>query len=112
MEITSLKSQIEVLQPNGDHEDRGRLKQMGKQECRYNLDKMLKKMLGYEQRILKYQYEAEQQKKQLGEMDNLLKNRDDLISVMKSKKDELVLDSESMSRYATDMRESLLQVWT
>lgn len=117
MEISRLKScnknleeQIDVLQPNGDHEDWDRTSQIGKKECRCNLDKMLKKLLGYEQRILKHQYESEQQRKQLSDMENLMKNRDDLISAMKAKKDELALESESLNRYASDMRESLLQV--
>lgn len=113
MEISNLKAQNETLQerfsmfePKGDSAAVGE----SKSECRCHLEKMLERTLSYEQKLIKQQYENEQQEKQLNDLENLLRNKDDLIAVMKAKKDELIVENESLKQFASDIREALLQV--
>lgn len=79
-------------------------------EGRMKLEQLLKKSLEYEHRIIKYEHEMNKQSKQISEMENLLKVRDGLISMMKAKKDELQMENDCLNKYANEIRDLLLQV--
>ncbi|XP_018331754.1 myosin-9-like isoform X2 [Agrilus planipennis] len=78
-------------------------------ENRLKLDEMLRKSLDYEQKIIKYDHDFEMQQKQIYEMDNLLKVRDGLIGMLKAKKDELYVENESLTKYANEIRDALME---
>lgn len=78
-------------------------------EGRVKLEQSLKKTLDYEHKIIKYEHDLNKQNKQLCDMENLLKVRDGLVSMMKAKKDELELENDSLNKYANGIRELLIQ---
>lgn len=90
---------------NSDHD----LKQM-LQEGKQKLEQALKRSLENEQKIIKYEHEIEQKVKQINDMENLLKVRDGLIGMMKTKKDEIAMENDSLNRYAEEIRQLLLEV--
>lgn len=79
-------------------------------EGRMKLEQSLKKSLEYEHKIIRYEHDLNRQGKQICEMENLLKVRDGLISMMKAKKDELQMENDSLNKYANEIRDLLLQV--
>lgn len=116
MVIEQLKVQIENLQAgaivnnleNIPH-DTQELQSM-LEEGKAKLQKALTKSLDNEQKLIRYEHDMNQQKKQLNDMENLLKVRDGLISMLKVKKDELVLENESLHRYSEEIRQLLFDV--
>lgn len=79
-------------------------------EGKMKLEYALKKSLDNEQKVIKYQEEMEKQNRKMNEMGNLLKVRDGLIGMIKLKKDELATENESLTKYANEMRQLLLEV--
>ncbi|GJQ81192.1 hypothetical protein Trydic_g23361 [Trypoxylus dichotomus] len=77
------------------------------EEGKAKLQRALTKSLDNEQKLIRYEHDMNQQKKQLNDMENLLKVRDGLISMLKVKKDELVLENESLHRYSEEIRQLL-----
>ncbi|KAF2880912.1 hypothetical protein ILUMI_25261 [Ignelater luminosus] len=116
IEISNLKADIENLQqypiinsfeldkPTKDSD----LKMM-LHEGRIKLEQSLKKSLEYEHKLIRYEHDLNRQSKQIYEMENLLKVRDGLISMMKAKKDELQMENDSLNKYANEIRDLLLQ---
>lgn len=113
MTIQHLNVQIDNLQAgaivnNLEHipQDTQELQSM-LEEGKAKLQKALTKSLDNEQKLIRYEHDMNQQKKQLNDMENLLKVRDGLISMLKAKKDELVLENESLHRYSEEIRQLL-----
>lgn len=79
-------------------------------EGKVKLNEAMKKSLEHEQRLIQYEHEMDKQGKQINEMENLLKVRDGLIGMLKAKKDELLNENDSLRRYATEVRNLLLEV--
>lgn len=109
MSVSNLEERIRALQIEAQREtDQGLKKSL--QEGRLKLEQALKRSLENEQRLLKFEHDIEQKTKQLNDMENLLKVRDGLIGMMKTKKDELSQENESLNQYAEQVRALLIQV--
>lgn len=109
MSVNNLEERIRALQMEAQKETDQELKK-SLQEGRLKLEQALKRSLENEQRLLKFEYEIEQKTKQLNQMENLLQVRDGLIGMIKTKKDELTLENESLNEYAEQVRTLLIQV--
>lgn len=109
MSVNNLEERIRALQIEAQKETDQELKK-SLQEGRLKLEQALKRSLENEQRLLKFEYEIEQKTKQLNDMENLLKVRDGLIGMMKTKKDELSQENESLNQYAEQVRALLIKV--
>ncbi|XP_022902540.2 putative leucine-rich repeat-containing protein DDB_G0290503 isoform X1 [Onthophagus taurus] len=77
------------------------------EEGKAKLQRALAKSLDNEQKLIKYEHDINQHKKQLNDMENLLKVRDGLIGMLKAKKDELMLENESLHKYSEEVRQLL-----
>ncbi|KAK5644522.1 hypothetical protein RI129_005822 [Pyrocoelia pectoralis] len=115
VEITGLTAEVENLNlklsvpESGDTSlEESELKRM-LYEGTEKLENMIKKSSENEQRAISFQYELNKRTKQLYDMENLLKARDGLITVLKAKKDELQLENSSFNNYADQIRTLLIQ---
>lgn len=109
MSVNNLEERIRALQIEAQKETDQELKK-SLQEGRLKLEQALKRSLENEQRLLKFEHDIEQKTKQMNDMENLLKVRDGLIGMMKTKKDELSQENESLNQYAEQVRALLIQV--
>ncbi|XP_045479629.1 myosin-10-like isoform X3 [Harmonia axyridis] len=76
---------------------------------RQKLSEIMKKSMENEQKLACYESTIEKQHKQMNEMENLLRVRDGLIGMIKAKKDELLMEKESLTRYCKDVRNMLAE---
>lgn len=81
------------------------------EEGKAKLQKAILKSVENEQKLIQYEYELNQQKNQKMELENLLRLRDSLINVLKSRKDEIVMENESLQKYSEEVRRLLLEVY-
>ncbi|KAJ8910161.1 hypothetical protein NQ315_005764 [Exocentrus adspersus] len=80
------------------------------EEGRQKLNELMKKSMESEQKILHYENVIEKQSKQMNEMENLLRYRENMAGVLKASRDELILEKESLTRYSHEMRTVLAEV--
>ncbi|KAL3267417.1 hypothetical protein HHI36_011546 [Cryptolaemus montrouzieri] len=76
---------------------------------RQKLSEIMKKSMENEQKLACYENTIEKQHKQMNEMENLLRVRDGLIGMIKAKKDELLMEKDSLTRYCKDVRNMLAE---
>lgn len=76
---------------------------------RQKLTEIMKKSMENEQKLAHYEATIEKQHKQMNEMENLLRVRDGLIGMIKAKKDELIMEKDSLTRYCKDVRNMLAE---
>ncbi|XP_044748786.1 myosin-10-like isoform X2 [Coccinella septempunctata] len=76
---------------------------------RQKLSEIIKKSMENEQKLACYESTIEKQHKQMNEMENLLRVRDGLIGMIKAKKDELLMEKDSLTRYCKDVRNMLAE---
>ncbi|KAF5289348.1 hypothetical protein FQA39_LY15134 [Lamprigera yunnana] len=110
-EVAELKSRDVPLLEENDIDDIGEgaeLKLM-LHEGKGKLEDFIQKSSENEQKAITYKHDLDKQSKQLCEMENLLKAREGLLSLIKAKKDELQLENTSLNRYANEVRELLIQ---
>ena len=80
------------------------------EEGKSKLQKVIVKSIENEQKLIQYEHELNQQKNQKMELENLLGLRDGLIAVLKNRKDEILMENESLQRYSEEVRRLLLEV--
>lgn len=80
------------------------------EQTREKLHELMKKSLESEQKIIHCEHIIEKQSKQLNEMENLLRYRENMAGVLKASRDELVSEKNSLARYSHEMRTVLSEV--
>ncbi|XP_031341805.1 COP1-interactive protein 1-like isoform X1 [Photinus pyralis] len=115
VEITGLKAEVEELKlkisiPESGESDleENELKRM-LYDGKSKLEALIKKSSQNEQKAISFQHELDKRTRQLNDMENLLKVRDGLIKLLKAKKDDLQIESNSLNKYGNTIRELLLQ---
>ncbi|KAK4887218.1 hypothetical protein RN001_003489 [Aquatica leii] len=117
IEISSLNSEVEQLKlkekslsldEKNDNEEESELKLM-LIEGKTKIEQLIKKSSENEQRAIDFKHDLDKRNKQLYEMENLLKAREELLTIMKIKKDELQIENNSLNKYANEIRELLIQ---
>ncbi|KAF5285011.1 hypothetical protein FQR65_LT02323 [Abscondita terminalis] len=117
MEITNLCSEIEqlklkektqALNTQDGNEEQSELKMMLR-EGKTKIEQLIKKSSENEQKAISYKHDLDKRSKQLCEMENLLKAREELLTVIKVKKDELQIENTTLNKYANEIRELLIQ---
>lgn len=63
-----------------------------------------------EQKILQCENVIDKQSKQMNEMENLLRYRENMAGVLKASRDELLVEKDSLIRYSHETRAVLSQV--
>ncbi|KAJ8984950.1 hypothetical protein NQ317_007819 [Molorchus minor] len=115
-EVAKLTAEIRQLKVRQEHLEELNLKcptenlQKMVEEGRQKLSELMKKSLESEQKLLHYESVIEKQRKQMHEMENLLRYRENMAGVLKASRDELVLEKESLTRYAHEMRLILKEI--
>lgn len=104
-----LQAKVSTMQLSQDSDSTADLKETIT-EGKMKLEFALKKSLDNEQKVIKYEAEIERHVKKINDMENLLKVRDGLIGMIKIKKNELFNDNETLTKYAHEMRQLLLEV--
>lgn len=110
-EIRQLKVRQEHLEELNEKCPTDNLQRMV-EEGRNKLNELMKKSLESEQKLLHCENIIEKQSKQMNEMENLLRYRENMAGVLKASRDELILEKESLTRYSHEMRTVLAEVRT
>lgn len=114
--MSKLTSEIRQLKVRQEHLEELNLKcptenlQKMVEEGRQKLNELMKKSMESEQKILHYENVIDKQSKQMNEMENLLRYRENMAGVLKASRDELILEKESLTRYSHEMRTVLAEV--
>nr|CAI5844152.1 unnamed protein product [Callosobruchus analis] len=115
-EVARLTSEIRQLKVRQEHLEELNQKcpaenlQRMVEEGRNKLNELMKKSLDSEQKILQCESIIEKQSKQINEMENLLRYRENMAGVLKASRDELILEKESLTKYSQEMRSVLAEV--
>ncbi|XP_074037753.1 uncharacterized protein isoform X2 [Leptinotarsa decemlineata] len=115
-EVGKLTSEIRQLKVRQEHLEELNQKcptenlQKMVEEGRAKLTELMRKSLESEQKILHCENVIEKQSKQINEMENLLRYRENMAGVLKASRDELVIEKESLTRYSQEMRTVLAEV--
>lgn len=80
------------------------------EEGRAKLSELMKKSMESEQKIAHYETVIQKQNRQMLEMENLLRYRENMSGVMKASRDELLIEKESLTRYTQEMRTALAEL--
>ncbi|CAH0561376.1 unnamed protein product [Brassicogethes aeneus] len=80
------------------------------EEGRAKLNELMRKSMESEQKIADYEAIIDKQAKQMVEMENLLRYRDNMSGVLKNSRDEIMLEKESLIKYSHDLRSVLIDV--
>ncbi|KAG5886703.1 hypothetical protein JTB14_015768 [Gonioctena quinquepunctata] len=115
-EVGKLTSEIRQLRVRQEHLEEMNQKcptenlQKMVEEGRAKLTELMRKSLESEQKIIHCENVIEKQSKQMNEMENLLRYRENMAGVLKASRDELVIEKESLTRYSQEMRTVLAEV--
>lgn len=108
-EIRQLKVRQEHLEELNEKCPTDNLQRMV-EEGRNKLNELMKKSLESEQKLIHCENIIEKQSKQMNEMENLLRYRENMAGVLKASRDELILEKESLTKYSHEMRTVLAEV--
>nr|CAH7757578.1 unnamed protein product [Callosobruchus chinensis] len=109
-EVARLTSEIRQLKVRQEHLEELNQKcpaenlQRMVDEGRHKLNELMQKTLNSEQKILQCESIIEKQSKQINEMENLLRHRENMAGVLKASRDELILEKDSLAKYSQEMR--------
>ncbi|CAH1962431.1 unnamed protein product [Acanthoscelides obtectus] len=115
-EVARLTSEIRQLKVRQEHLEELNQKcpaenlQRMVEEGRNKLNEIMNRSLDSEQKILQCENIIEKQSKQINEMENLLRYRENMTGVLKASRDELIMEKESLTKYSQEMRSVLSEV--
>ncbi|CAH1160222.1 unnamed protein product, partial [Phaedon cochleariae] len=115
-EVSKLTSEIRQLKVRQEHLEEINRKcptdnlQKMVEEGRQKLSELMRKSLESEQKLLQCENIIDKQTKQMNEMENMLRFRENLAGVLKASRDELFIEKESLTRYSQEMRTVLAEV--
>ncbi|CAG9854149.1 unnamed protein product [Phyllotreta striolata] len=115
-EVAKLTSEMRQLKVRQEHLEELNQKcptenlQKMVEEGRSKLTELMKKSLDSEQKILHCESIIDKQSKQVNEMENLLRYRENMAGVLKTDRDQLVIEKESLNRYSHELRTVLAEV--
>lgn len=113
VELQNLKNKVDNLQDHiqsmKQQDTESELKNMIK-EGRSKLEDALAKSLENEHKLIKFEHEMAQKIQLVASLENTLKLRDGLIGVLKTKKEELIVENTSLAKYSEEIRLFVLEV--
>ncbi|CAG9764785.1 unnamed protein product [Ceutorhynchus assimilis] len=108
-EIRQLKVRQEALEEQNSRCPTDELQRIV-EEGRHKLNQLIKKSLDSEQKMEQYIDTIEKQAKQMSEMENLIRYKENLINIIKAARVNIFKEKESITRYSQELRSALAEV--
>ncbi|XP_050501237.1 myosin-8-like isoform X2 [Diabrotica virgifera virgifera] len=115
-EVAKLTSEIRQLKVRQEHLEELNQKcptdslQKMFEEGKNKLRELMKKSLESEQKIAHCEQIIDKQSRQMNEMENLLRYRENMAGVLKTSREELFIEKESLTKYSQELRTLLAEV--